>query len=63
LGWVGAALAVLVGVLGVGLPAGLDIEPLDQAIALLALAWLAGLAASLGWPLPSAAGRTGQALD
>ena len=63
LGWVGAGLAVLVGVLGIGLPAGLDIAPLDQAIALLALAWVAGLAFSLGWPLPSAAGRTGQALD
>jgi hypothetical protein len=63
LAWVGAGLAVLVGVLGVGLPAGLDIEPLDQAIALLALAWVAGLAFSLGWPLPSAAGRAGQAVD
>jgi hypothetical protein len=63
LGWVGAALAVLVGVLGVGLPAGLDIEPLDQAISLLALAWVAGLAFCLGWPLPSAAGRAGEALD
>jgi hypothetical protein len=63
LGWVGAALAVLVGVLGVGLPAGLDIAPLDQVISLLALAWVAGLAFCLGWPLPSAAGRAGQALD
>jgi hypothetical protein len=63
LGWVGAGLAVLGGVLAVGLPAGLDIEPLDQAIALLALAWVAGLAFSLGWPLASAAGRPGQALD
>jgi hypothetical protein len=63
LGWVGAGLAVLVGVLAAGLPAGLDIEPLDQAIALLALAWVAGLAFSLGWPLASAAGRAGQALD
>jgi hypothetical protein len=63
LGWVGAALAVLVGVLAVGLPAGLDIAPLDQAIALLALAWVAGLAVSLGWPLPSAAGRAGQVVD
>jgi hypothetical protein len=63
LGWVGAALAVLVGILAAGLPAGLDIEPLDQAIALLALAWVAGLAFCLGWPLASAAGRAGQALD
>jgi hypothetical protein len=63
LGWVGAALAVLVGALAAGLPAGLDIAPLDQAIALLALAWMAGLAVSLGWPLPSAAGRAGQAVD
>jgi hypothetical protein len=63
LGWVGAALAVLLGVLGIGLPAGLDIAPLDQAIALLALAWVAGLAFSLGWPLASAAGRAGQAVD
>jgi hypothetical protein len=63
LGWVGAGLAGLIGVLAVGLPAGLDIAPLDQAIALLALAWVAGLAVSLGWPLPSAAGRAGQAVD
>jgi hypothetical protein len=63
LGWVGAGLAVLVGVLAAGLPAGLDIAPLDQAIALLALAWVAGLAFCLGWPLASAAGRAGQALD
>ena len=63
LGWVGASLAILVGVLGVELPAGLVIGPLDQVISLLALAWVAGLAFSLGWPLPSAAGRTGQALD
>jgi Domain of unknown function (DUF4386) len=63
LGWVGVALAVLVGTLAVGLPAGLDIAPLDQVIALLALAWVAGLAFWLGWPLPSAAGRAGQAVD
>jgi hypothetical protein len=63
LGWVGASLAVLVGVLGVGLPAGLDVGPLDQVISLLALAWVAGLAFSLGWPLPAVAGRAGQALD
>jgi hypothetical protein len=63
LGWVGAGLAVLVGVLAAGLPAGLDIAPLDQAIALLALAWVAGLAVSLGWPLASPAGRPGQAVD
>jgi hypothetical protein len=63
LGWVGAALAGLVGVLGVGLPAGLDIEPLDQAIVLLALAWVAGLAFCLDWPLASAAGRAGPAVD
>jgi hypothetical protein len=60
---VGAALAVLLGVLGIALPAGLDIAPLDQAIALLALAWVAGLAFFLGWPLASAAGRAGQAVD
>jgi hypothetical protein len=63
LGWVGAALGGLVGVLGAGLPAGLDIAPLDQAISLLALAWVAGLAFCLGWPLASAAGRAGEALD
>jgi hypothetical protein len=63
LGWVGAAVAVLVGVRGVRLPAGLDIAPLDQVISLLALAWVAGLAFCLGWPLPAAAGRAGQALD
>jgi hypothetical protein len=63
LGWAGVALGLLVGVLGAGLPAGLDIAPLDQAIPLLALAWVAGLAFSLDWPLGSAAGRTGEALD
>jgi hypothetical protein len=63
LGWVGAALAGLVGVLALGLPAGLDIAPLDQAIALLALAWVAGLAFCLDWPLASAAGRAGPAAD
>ncbi|HKO83464.1 MAG TPA: hypothetical protein VJ140_02655 [Actinomycetota bacterium] len=63
LGWVGAGLAGLLGVLGIGLPAGLDIAPLDQAISLLALAWVAGLAFSLGWPLASAAGRADEALD
>jgi hypothetical protein len=63
LGWVGAGLAGLVGVLAIGLPSGLDIAPLDQAIALLALVWVAGLAFCLGWPLASAAGRAGQALD
>jgi hypothetical protein len=63
LGWVEASLAVLVGVLGVGLPVGLDVGPLDQVISLLALAWAAGLASCLGWPLPAAAGRAGQALD
>jgi len=40
LGWAGVALGLLVGVLGAGLPAGLDIAPLDKAISLLALAWL-----------------------
>jgi prepilin signal peptidase PulO-like enzyme (type II secretory pathway) len=63
LGWVGAAVAVLLGVLGVGLPAGLDIAPLDQVISLLALALVAGLAFCLGWPLPAADGRGGEALD
>jgi hypothetical protein len=63
LGWVGAALGGLIGVLGAGLPAGLDIAPLDQAISLLALAWVAGLAFCLGWPPASAAGRAGEALD
>jgi hypothetical protein len=63
LGWAGVALGLLVGVLGAGLPAGLDIAPLDQAIPLLALAWVAGLAFCLDWPLGSAAGRTGEALD
>jgi hypothetical protein len=63
LGWAGVALGLLVGVLGAGLPAGLDIAPLDQAIPLLALAWVAGLAFCLDWPLGSAAGRTCEALD
>jgi prepilin signal peptidase PulO-like enzyme (type II secretory pathway) len=63
LGWAGVALGLLVGVLGAGLPTGLDIAPLDQAIPLLALAWVAGLAFCLDWLLGSAAGRTGEALD
>ena len=63
LGLAGVALGLLVGLLGAGLPAGLDIAPLDQAISLLALAWVAGLAFCLDWPLASAAGRTGEALD
>jgi hypothetical protein len=63
LGWAGVALGLLVGLLGAGLPAGLDIAPLDQAIPLLALAWVAGLAFCLDWPLASAAGRAGEALD
>ena len=63
LGWVGAALGLAVGVLAVGPIVGLDIEPMDRAIFLLALAWVAVLAFCLGWRLPSAAGRAGAALD
>jgi len=63
LGWVGAAFGLLVGVLAVGLIAGLDIGPADQVVFLLVAAWVAVLAFCLGWPLPSAAGRVDEALD
>jgi hypothetical protein len=57
LGWVGAAVGLLIGVLAVGTVAGLDIGPADQVVLLLVAAWVAVLAFCLGWPLPSAAGR------
>jgi len=63
LGWVGAAFGLLVGVLAVGLIAGLDIGPADQVVFLLVAAWVAVLAVCLGWPLPFAAGRVDEALD
>ena len=63
LGWVGAAFGLLVGVLAVGLIAGLDIGPADQVIFLLVAAWVAVLAFCVGWPLPAAAGRADRALD
>jgi len=54
---------LVVGVLAVGLVAGLDIGPADQAVLLLVAAWVAVLAYCLGWPLPSATGRADEALD
>jgi hypothetical protein len=62
LGWVGAAFGLLIGLLAVGTVAGLDIGPADQVVFLLVAAWVAVLAFSLGWPLPSAAGRVDRAL-
>jgi hypothetical protein len=63
LGWVGAAVGLLVGLLAAGSIVGLDIEPADQAIFVLGLVWVAGLAFCLDWLLPSAAGRADEALD
>jgi hypothetical protein len=63
LGWVGAAVGLLVGLLAAGSIVGLDIEPADQAIFGLGLVWVAGLAFCLDWLLPSAAGRADEALD
>jgi hypothetical protein len=63
LGWVGAAFGLLVGVLAVGVVAGLDIGPADQVVFLVVAAWVAVLAFCLGWPLPAAGGRTDEAKD
>ena len=63
LGWVGAAVGLLVGLLAAGSIVGLDIEPVDQAIFGLGLVWVAGLAFCLDWLLPSTAGRADEALD
>jgi hypothetical protein len=62
LGWIGAALGLVVGLLAAGSIVGLDIEPADQAILVLALVWVAALAICLDW-LPSASRRAGEALD
>jgi hypothetical protein len=63
LGWVGAAVGLLVGLLAAGSIVGLDIEPAGQAIFGLGLVWVAALAFCLDWLLPSAAGRADEALD
>jgi hypothetical protein len=63
LGWIGAALGLIVGLLAAGSIVGLDIEPADQAILVLALVWVATLAICLDWLLPSASRRAGEALD
>jgi hypothetical protein len=63
LGWAGAAFGLLVGVLAVGVVAGLDLGPAGQVVFLLVAAWVAVLAFSLGWPLPSSTGRAEEALD
>ena len=63
LGWIGAVLGLVVGLLAAGSIVGLDIEPVDQAILVLALVWVAALAICLDWLLPSASRRTGEALD
>ena len=57
LAWAGVAAALVVAVLGVVSVAGLDAEA-GQVVFLLVSAWAAVLAWSVGWPLPSAAGRT-----
>jgi hypothetical protein len=62
LGWIGAVLGLIVGLLAAGSIVGLDIEPADQAILVLALVWVAALAICLDWP-PSASRRAGEALD
>ena len=62
LGWIGAALGLIVGLLAAGSIVGLDIEPADRAILVLALVWVAALAICLDW-LPSASRRAGEALD
>ena len=63
LGWIGAVLGLVVGLLAAGSIVGLDIEPVDQAILVLALVWVAALAICLDWLLPSASRRAGEALD
>jgi hypothetical protein len=63
LGWAGAALGLLVGVLAVAVVAGLDIGAADQVVFLVVAAWVAVLAFCVGWPLSTAAGRRDQALD
>jgi hypothetical protein len=55
--WAGVAVGLLVGVLAVGAIAGLDIGPGEQEVFLLVSAWVAVLAWSVGWPLPSAVGQ------
>jgi hypothetical protein len=57
LAWAEVAAALVVAVLGVVSVAGLDAEA-GQVVFLLVSAWVAVLAWSVGWPLPSAAGRT-----
>jgi hypothetical protein len=63
LGWIGAVLGLIVGLLAAGSIVGLDIAPADQAILVLALVWVAALAICLDWLLPSAPRRAGEALD
>ena len=63
LGWIGVALGLVVGLVAAGSIVGLDIEPVDQAIFVLALVWVAGLAFCLDWLLPSAPSRAGEAVD
>jgi hypothetical protein len=58
LAWAGVAAALVVAVLGVVSVAGLDADAAGQVVFLLVSAWVAVLAWSVGWPLPSAAGRT-----
>jgi hypothetical protein len=56
-------LGLVVGLLAAGSIVGLDIEPADQAILVLALVWVAALAICLDWLLPSAPRRAGEAPD
>jgi hypothetical protein len=57
----GVAAALVVGALAVASVAGLDAGAAGQVVFLLVSAWVAALAWSVGWPWPSAAGRTAPA--
>ena len=65
--WAARALFELQGAVGnlaapaVGSVAGLDAGAAEQVVFLLVSAWVAALAWSVGWPWPSAAGRTAPA--
>ena len=57
----GLGAALVVGALAVASVAGLDADAAGQVVFLLVSAWVAALAWSVGWALPSAAGRTASA--
>ena len=58
----GTALAVVVGGLAAGSLAGLDIGPAGQLVFLVVSAFVAVLAAGVGWPLATTAGRREEAV-